>query len=89
MIGKQLQYIRQALNLSQNEMAYALDLTLITVWRIETGRQKPLPKTIRHIQEVLCYDEEDLIEINELLAESENSRRHARLKKKLREQANL
>lgn len=90
MNGKQLRYIRKALNLSQTELAEKLGLTFLTVWRYEADRQKPLPKTLRHMQHVLNYTEEDLLDISELLQdENASSRRHARQKMKLRQQANI
>jgi transcriptional regulator with XRE-family HTH domain len=90
MNGKQLRYIRKALNMSQTEIAEKLDLTFLTIWRYEAGKQNALPKTLRHMQYVLNYTEEDLLDISELLEdENASSRQHARLKMKLRQQANI
>jgi transcriptional regulator with XRE-family HTH domain len=90
MNGKQLRYIRKALNLSQTELGEKLGLTFLTVWRYEKYKQQPLPKTLRNMQNVLNYTEEDLIDISELLEdENASSRQHARLKMKLRQQANI
>lgn len=90
MNGKQLKYIRHALNLSQTELGEVLGMSLLTVWRYETDRQKPLPRTLRLMQKKLAYTEEDLLDISELL-EDDNAteRQHARLKQRLREQANI
>lgn len=90
MNGQQLRYIRKALNLSQTELGEKLGLALLTVWRYESEKQQPLPRTLRHMQHVLNYTEEDLLDISELL-EDENAcnRQHARLKQRLRQQANI
>jgi transcriptional regulator with XRE-family HTH domain len=90
MNGQQLRYIRKALNLSQTELGDKLGLTMLTVWRYEAEKQQPLPRTLRHMQHVLNYTEEDLLDISELLAdENASSREHARLKMKLRQQGNI
>ena len=90
MNGKQLRYIRKACYLSQVSLAELLGMEVTAIARFENERQSPQLRTQRKLQQVLKYDEIDLIEISELLAdENSDPRRHARLKKKLREQANI
>ncbi|MCH6264618.1 helix-turn-helix domain-containing protein [Neobacillus citreus] len=88
MDGQILKYIRHALNLSQTELGELVGLSQLTIFRYEHGYQTPLPSTVRRMQKALKYSEEDLLSIAELL-EVEDNYKHARLKTKLRQQANI
>ncbi|MBT2697237.1 helix-turn-helix transcriptional regulator [Bacillus sp. ISL-40] len=86
MDGKIVKYIRKALNLSQTELGELIGVSYLTVWRYEHDRQAAQPRTLRRMQKVLGYTEEDLVSIAELLDDEDNRRSHARLKTKLQQQ---
>jgi transcriptional regulator with XRE-family HTH domain len=89
MNGQVIKYVRKALNLTQGELAEKVGVSLMTIWRYEKNTQKPQPKSLRSLQQVLGYTEEDLVEIEELLMDNEKKFRHARLKTKLQNQARI
>jgi transcriptional regulator with XRE-family HTH domain len=84
-----IKYIRKALNLSQVELGEKVGVSYLTIWRYENDRQKPLPKTLRRLKQALGYTEDDLVSITELLEHEVNSRKHAQLRTKLQQQANI
>ena len=52
-MGKTLRQLRDAAFLSQRELADKAGLTVATVNRIETGKSKPLRRTIRKLAKAL------------------------------------
>jgi transcriptional regulator with XRE-family HTH domain len=57
---KHLKQIRLYRNMTQQELAAAADLTQSTLSRLENGRRRPRPKTLRRLAEVLGVTPEEL-----------------------------
>ena len=53
--------LRELSALSQRELAARAKLSVTTVNRIEIGRRKPMPKTVRKLAEALGVTPEELL----------------------------
>jgi len=60
-MNSSLRRLRQLRALSQRELASRAKLSVTTVNRIEIGRRKPMPKTIRKLAEALGVTPEHLL----------------------------
>ena len=62
--------LREARALSQRELAALAKLSVTTLNRIEAGRRKPMPKTVRKLAEALGVTPEELLAEQPRLIES-------------------
>lgn len=53
--------LRQLSALSQRDLAARANLSVTTVNRIETGKGKPMPRTVRRLAEALKVTPEELV----------------------------
>jgi transcriptional regulator with XRE-family HTH domain len=53
--------LRELRALSQRELAAQAKLSVTTVNRIETGKRKPIPRTVRRLAEALGVTPEELL----------------------------
>lgn len=53
MDGQTLTKRREALNLSRQQLADYIGISMVTIWRIETAGQRPTPLMTRVIDETL------------------------------------
>ena len=53
--------LRELRALSQRELAARANLSVTTVNRIETGKRKPIPRTVRRLAEALGVTPEELL----------------------------
>jgi len=63
-INSNLKRLRQQRVLSLTDLARLSGVNRITINRIENGKQKPLPRTIRKLAEALQVDVEDFAQNN-------------------------
>jgi transcriptional regulator with XRE-family HTH domain len=53
--------LRELRALSQRELAARANLSVTTVNRIETGKRKPIPRTVRRLAEALGVTPQELL----------------------------
>ena len=63
-INSNLKRLRQQRVLSLTDLARLSGVNRITINRIENGKQKPLPRTIRKLAEALQVDVQDFAQID-------------------------
>ena len=61
MNGKLIKKLREQRALSLTDLAQIAGLNRVTINRIENGKQKPMPRTIRKLAEALQVKVEELI----------------------------
>lgn len=60
-IGQRVKFVRQALGMSQQELADKTGLTRVTIGSIERGRSEPTIKTFLILSKTLGIEEQGLI----------------------------
>jgi transcriptional regulator with XRE-family HTH domain len=59
-MSKKLKILREERALSLTDLSQISGVNRITIHRIETGKQKPMPRTIRKLAEALQVNVEEL-----------------------------
>jgi len=60
-MSKKLKILREQRALSLTDLSQISGVNRITIHRIETGKQKPMPRTVRKLAEALQVSVEELI----------------------------
>jgi len=74
-MSSKLRTLREQRALSLTDLAHISGVNRITVHRIETGKQKPMPRTIRKLADALQ------VEVSELTIEEMTPRRQDKRRK--------
>lgn len=82
MNGNTLRFIRKIIGYTMEEFAQLVGVSMVTVYRWESGINEPPTSKQKRIQSQLNLTKEDIEEINRLLSE----RRHSKLCAKIRAQ---
>ncbi|MEC2258355.1 helix-turn-helix transcriptional regulator [Bacillus cereus] len=82
MTSDTLRYIRKTIGYTMEEFAQLVGVSMVTVYRWESGINEPPKSKQRRIQSQLNLTQEDIEDINRLLSEHRHSKLYAKIRVK-------